>query len=169
MQCQNCHKKTATIHLTEIVNGQRSEIHLCETCAQKQGLAVKAQMPLNELLETLLSAQSETEEETETTADTACPYCGMTIKNFLKTSLLGCANDYEVWEKALRPVLERSHAGRTTHCGKIPSRASVGVKKQARLLELRKKLDAAVRSEDYETAAGLRDDINRLQQTPDSD
>ena len=63
MQCQICKQNTATIHLTEIIEGQRNETHLCETCAQKQGVAVKAQIPLNELLGSLLSAG-----ETPTTA-----------------------------------------------------------------------------------------------------
>jgi protein-arginine kinase activator protein McsA len=36
-------------------------------------------------------------------------------------------------------------------------------KKQIDLLGLRKRLDAAVKAEDYETAAKLRDEINRLQ------
>ena len=57
MQCEGCRKNSATIHLTEIANGQRRELHLCESCAQKQGIAVKSQVPLNELLSTLLSAQ----------------------------------------------------------------------------------------------------------------
>ncbi len=59
MQCQNCKQHSATIHLTEISNGQRTETHLCEQCAQKQGLAVKNQIPLNELLSTLLAVQCE--------------------------------------------------------------------------------------------------------------
>ena len=59
MQCQACKQRTATIHLTEISNGQRIETHLCETCAQKQGIAIKNQIPLNELLSTLLAVQAD--------------------------------------------------------------------------------------------------------------
>jgi protein-arginine kinase activator protein McsA len=35
--------------------------------------------------------------------------------------------------------------------------------KQIKLTELRQQLDAAVRSEDYERAAKLRDEINQLE------
>ena len=59
MQCQSCKQHMATIHLTEISDGQRTEAHLCEQCAHRQGLAVKNQIPLNELLSTLLAVQSE--------------------------------------------------------------------------------------------------------------
>ncbi|HJF85875.1 MAG TPA: ATP-dependent Clp protease ATP-binding subunit, partial [Companilactobacillus farciminis] len=33
--CQNCHKNEATIHLYTSVNGQRTEINLCQNCYQK--------------------------------------------------------------------------------------------------------------------------------------
>ena len=62
MQCQSCKNNTATIHLTEITDGQRTEMHLCELCAQKKGLTVKTQIPLNELLSTLLSSQGQPEQ-----------------------------------------------------------------------------------------------------------
>ena len=35
MLCQNCHKNEATIHLYTSVNGQRTEINLCQNCYQK--------------------------------------------------------------------------------------------------------------------------------------
>ena len=57
MQCQVCQKKEATIHLTEITDGVRSEMHLCEHCAQEEGIAVKSQLSINELLSGLLSTQ----------------------------------------------------------------------------------------------------------------
>lgn len=166
MQCENCKKNTATIHLTEIVDSRRAELHLCEPCAQKHGLAVKAQMPLNELLTTLLAAQPQPEAAIDADSENlVCPYCGITLEKFLKNSILGCPHDYVVFEKSLLPIIERSHAGRTTHCGKVPSKASSDTKKQAELLALKKKLEAAVRSENYETAAELRDKINRLQKS----
>ena len=57
MQCQVCRKKEATIHLTEITDGVRSEMHLCGHCAQEEGIAVKSQLSINELLSGLLSTQ----------------------------------------------------------------------------------------------------------------
>ena len=41
MQCQLC-DKAATVHLTEIVNGAKIEKHLCEDCAQKEGITIKS-------------------------------------------------------------------------------------------------------------------------------
>jgi len=166
MQCQSCKEHTATIHLTEINNGQRFETHLCELCAQKQGLAIKNQIPLNELLSTLLAVQAESEDDPEldaVSADTACPACGITLKQFTKKSVLGCPHDYEVFEKQLRPIIRRAHNGNTTHCGKVPSKASASTKNNIELIKLQRQLDAAVQEENYEAAAKLRDKIKRLQ------
>ncbi len=37
MLCPECGKRPATIHYTKIVNGEKSEFHLCEVCAQEKG------------------------------------------------------------------------------------------------------------------------------------
>jgi protein-arginine kinase activator protein McsA len=42
-------------------------------------------------------------------------------------------------------------------------RAPKDAKKQAELLNLRQRLETAVRAEDYESAAKLRDKINQLE------
>ncbi len=167
MQCQCCKNHTATIHLTEISNGQRLETHLCESCAQKQGLAVKNQIPLNELLSTLLAVQPDLKNqlgETEGSAvDTPCPSCGMTLRRFQKEVVLGCPYDYEFFEKSLDPIIEKSQGGNTTHCGKVPSKLPSDSKKQVDIVNLKKQLESAVKNEDYETAAKLRDRIKKLQ------
>jgi len=166
MQCQICSKNDATIHLTEISDGVRAEMHICEHCAQEQGIAVKSQIPLNELLSSLLAVQPTDEElfgPSEKGASTSCSHCGFTLEQFRKEALLGCPYDYEVFEKPLLRLIKKAHNGKTTHCGKVPSKTSVGTKKQIRLIELRQRLEAAVQSEDYELAAKLRDEIKKCE------
>ena len=163
MQCQRCKEHTATIHLTEIDSGNRVERHLCEECAQEEGMIIKNQIPLNELLNNLLAAQGESEEGLENFdlegLDTPCPYCGMTLKKFHKGTLLGCPYDYEAFDTSLRLIIEKTQGGNTTHCGKVPSKVPEDTKKQIESMELRIELDKAVKAEDYETAAKLRDKI----------
>ena len=164
MQCQICHKNGATIHLTEITGGQRTEMHICEQCAAEQGIAVKSHIPINELLSGLLAVQPTDDELAGfSEKELACPNCGFTLDQFRKAGVLGCPQDYEVFEKSLRPLIEKAHNGKTTHCGKLPSKTSTDAKKQIELLNLRRRLDSAVRSEDYELAAELRDKINQSQ------
>jgi protein arginine kinase activator len=164
MYCQICQKNEATIHLTEITDGVRCETHLCERCAQEEGITVKSQMPINELLSSLLATQpSDDEIFGDSDNEPVCPHCGFTLAQFTKEAALGCPYDYEVFEKSLLPLIEKAQNGKTTHCGKMPSKTPKDTKKQIGLMTLRQKLEAAVRSEDYELAAKLRDQIKQLE------
>ena len=162
MQCQSCQKNEATIHLTEISDGVRSEMHLCEHCAQEEGIAIKSQIPLNELLSSLLAAQPEDDELFgDSGQKQSCPHCGFTLDQFRKEAVLGCPYDYELFEKALLPLIERAQNGKTSHCGKLPSKIPHDTKRQILLCNLRQQLETAVKNEDYELAAKLRDKINQ--------
>ena len=164
MQCQICNKNEATIHLTEIADGVRTEMHLCELCAHEQGIAVKTNIPINELLSNLLAVQPADDQLSEhSDRNISCPHCGFTLDQFRKEALLGCPYDYEVFEKSLLPLIEKAHDGRTTHRGKFPSRMPQDTKKQIELMNLRQQLETAVQSEDYELAAKLRDEISAIE------
>jgi len=164
MQCQVCQKREATIHLTEITDGVRSEMHLCEHCAQEEGIAIKSQLSINELLSSLLATQpSDDELFGDTEQQLSCPHCGFTLEQFTKKAVLGCPYDYEVFEKSLLPLIKKAHDGQTVHCGKVPSKMPKDTKKQVKLTALRQQLEVAVQSEDYELAAKLRDKITQLE------
>jgi len=164
MQCQICNKRTATIHLTEISEGVRTEMHICEQCAADQGIAAQGQMSINELLSHLLASQPADDEIFgPMDQESACPSCGFTLARLRKEGMLGCPEDYEVFEAALLPLIERAHNGNTTHCGKVPSKTPQGTKQLVQLANLRRQLEAAVRDEDYELAAKLRDEIKHLE------
>ena len=163
MQCQICQKKEATIHLTEISEGVRTEMHLCEHCAEDEGIAVKSQISLNELLSSLLAAQpADSELFGDSTQQNSCPHCGFTLDQFRKEPVLGCPYDYEVFQKSLTPLIEKAHDGNTRHCGKVPSKTPADTRKEIELMRLRQQLETAVNNEDYETAAELRDKINQV-------
>jgi protein arginine kinase activator len=138
-------------------------MHLCEHCAQEEGIAVKSQIPLNELLNSLLAAQPE---DSELFGDSdqkhSCPHCGFTLDQFRKEAVLGCPYDYEVFEKSLLPLVEKAHDGKSSHCGKVPSKTPPDTKKQILLSTLRRKLETAVKNENYELAAELRDKMDRV-------
>ena len=170
MQCQICHEKTATIHLTEISNGMRTEVHFCEQCAVKQGIAAAGQISVNELLSTLLPSQPSDEELLgPPSAEIACPNCGITLKQFRKRGVLGCPNDYVVFEKALRPLIEKAHNGKSSHCGKVPAHAPQETKDIIESMSLKDQLEDAIKREDYELAARLHQKISQLKQHPESE
>jgi protein arginine kinase activator len=170
MQCQICNNNEATIHLTEISGGVRSEMHLCEYCAAQQGIAVaKSQIPINELLSGLLAAAPQSEgADALTEKELKCPKCGFTLDQLRNDALMGCPYDYQLFEKSLLPLIENTHDGKSVHCGKVPSKAPKDTKKQIELLTLKEQLRQAVGSEDYELAAKLRDKIADWEKTNDN-
>ena len=119
MKCDNCNN-AATVHLTEIKHGKKIEKHLCEQCAaQNEGLPVKAHTPINELLTNFVLAHSGLQKES---TGTTCDACGITWAEFRQNGLLGCENDYTLFEKDLTPLIQRAHENATHHVGKVPQR-----------------------------------------------
>ena len=154
MTCQFC-GQPATVHLTDIVNKQKRELHLCDGCAKKHDLLPDAPGPqLNlQALVALLTGQPAAPPEA---GALTCPACGLKYAVFRADGRLGCPADYDAFRAALEPLLERIH--RTTrHAGKTPRRARTA----DALADDRAKLAAAVAAEDYEEAARLRDTIRR--------
>jgi protein arginine kinase activator len=159
-ECDKC-GKPATVHLTEITDGEKIEKHLCEDCAAAEGITIKASLPISQLLEDFI-LQPGSREEGE---GLACDVCGLTFAEFRKRGVLGCPNDYDAFEERLRPMIERAQEGADQHIGKVPSRAGSGQKKQNAILRLRSQLKVAIDSEDYERAAELRDRIKELEES----
>lgn len=152
MQCERCHKNIASVHLTEIIKGEKIEKHLCEQCAKEEGYTIKTHVSLQDLLSAFISAHGEASDMAETT----CPDCGMSYGDFRNEGRLGCPNDYEIFREALDPLMEKVH-GAVEHTGKVPSRAGESQRKQRDLMTMRRAMRAAVEREDYEEAARLRD------------
>jgi len=158
-KCDLC-DRPATHHAVEIIKGQKIEKHLCDSHAAQEGLAVKAvHTPINELLTNFVKLHS----GTTTKQDLKCEQCGLTFAQFREHSLMGCAECYAAFETALAPLLERAHEGGTHHLGKVPRRAGASEHTQQRITRIRKRLEKAVSSEDYELAARLRDEVRQIE------
>lgn len=162
MLCDHCGETEAVIHLTQIVDNQMSTFHLCESCAAEKGLepGVNAgNFPLTDFLAQMGKAGG-----SDTAAGNgSCTFCGLRLDDFKKTGRLGCSHCYVTFDAHLRGLLRRLHGG-TQHVGKVylppdPTQAQ----RQQRLSGLRRKLDKAVESEDFERAAQLRDEIRELE------
>jgi len=159
--CDKC-QKPAKFYVTEIdPDGQTVVKHLCEQCAVAEGIAVKANLSIAQLLEDFIQQGRGLEAGSEL----SCDVCGLTFRDFLEQKLLGCPHDYDAFEKVLLPLLEREQEGGAQHVGKVPHRAGHDQRKQTSILRLRAQLKAAIAAEDYERAAGLRDQIKELEKT----
>jgi protein arginine kinase activator len=164
MQCDSC-GKPATVHLTDVSNNSKQELHLCEDCAKSQGVTIKSYLHKSnsalDLLPKIVEAQTDAVGERDE-KDLVCPRCGMSYRKFRSTGKFGCPHDYVVFKRGLVGLLEKIH-GRSQHTGKVPTRAGDEIERQKELRHLRSQLEEAVRSEEYERAAELRDRIHRVE------
>lgn len=183
--CSACQKAPATIVLMDLDGGSvSSQQHLCGPCAEKLGVVQpKAPMKMTaDLLEDLLgSVQGKAAQKRR---EGGCAGCGLTVQQFKNTGRLGCPRCYETFRNDLVPLLQRVHES-SQHKGRLPgamqqpaaeaapsepapkpAKAQAAQKKSARdaLVDLRKRLEDAVRGERYEEAARLRDELRRAEQ-----
>ena len=156
----SCGEQIATIHVTEIIDGEKKELHLCEECAKKKKILFPQHqvLDLSDVLSGLIEAAGH--QQSEQLDSLTCPECGITFAGFREKGRFGCPNDYEVFREGVDPLLERMH-GTTQHRGKAPSSVRAAVP-AAKLGKLRAELEAAVADEAYERAAQLRDEIYAL-------
>jgi protein arginine kinase activator len=157
--CQSCHKRPATVHLTEIADGEKREIHLCEQCAQKEDSLMSPLNPQAFFAQLMDAAKGSRGEDVEVD----CPVCGLSYNEFRQRGRLGCAECYRVFREGLVQLLEKIH-GTTQHLGKVPTRAGSGMKKDREIVELKRELTRVIQREEYEKAAQLRDRIRRLEE-----
>ena len=167
MTCDLCGKAEASVHLTEIINDQTRELHLCEACAHEKGAAAAEQFGLAGLLAGLTEAGLKS--GLRAGENPKCAQCGMTYQDFRKSGRLGCGACYESFHKYLAPLLKRIH-GSTEYTGALsppgagkPAKKPEPADEQARL---RERLKEAVAGERFEEAARLRDRIRALSKKP---
>lgn len=169
--CQECKQRPATLHFTKIVNGEKTEFHLCEHCAQDKGemfmFPENAGFSINNLLAGLLNLDSPLKEAKHSTFQSTeilqCERCKMTYQQFTKIGRFGCSECYHTFSKHLHPILRRLHSGNTTHSGKIPKRIGGAIHVRKQIEKLKQKLQELIVREEFEKAAEIRDQIRSLE------
>jgi protein arginine kinase activator len=161
MVCDQCRERDAVVHLTQIVEGAVSQVHLCEKCSAERGIETSATVPKHPLGDFLQAVQ---QQASQLPGDAArCAYCGTSLRDFRASGRLGCAHCYGAFEQSLRELLRRVH-GATRHEGwRYESADPDLLQRDLTLQELRRKLEQAVQAEEFESAAALRDQIRGLE------
>jgi protein arginine kinase activator len=171
MNCQECNQRPAALHFTKIINGEKTEVNLCEKCAQEKGdmfmFAGGSGFTFNNLLAGLLNIDSNLQKTTQNTFHQEeilhCERCSMTFPQFIKIGRFGCAHCYETFKDQLKPVLKRLHGGNWSHSGKIPKRIGGGINLRKQIENLKIELKELILHEEFEKAAGIRDEIRILE------
>jgi protein arginine kinase activator len=172
--CQACHEHPAVVHLTQLIDGVVTTVHLCGRCAAEQGVAQDT-APVTTPLGSFLAALGPLIPEPDLTetglATTGCPECGATLADIRASGRLGCATCWTTFDRPLRDLVRRLH-GSTRHLGEWyhdPATAADGESAHRvahERIRLREALREAVAAEAFETAAQLRDELRALEEAP---
>ncbi|MDZ7630945.1 MAG: hypothetical protein U5K74_06215 [Gemmatimonadaceae bacterium] len=99
MVCDTCRERDAVVHLTQVVDGAVTQVHLCEACARTRGwrrrwrrrkIAAGGRPRSQTVQQQLVTGQSD---------QTRCSFCQATYKDFREIGAAG-----------VRPVLQRLRA-----------------------------------------------------------
>ena len=183
MLCDFCHQEEAIIHIQEIRPDGNKTFNLCAKCALanfsklhpgfdnienvfNRILGMFEGKDAKVRLEEIFNREAE---KPEFEKDLECPNCHLKLSSFAKTKRLGCSKCANTFAEYLRTYLERvlntelaplnptvntpSQAGSMA----TPKSPDPEKMKNDELARLQRELEYAIKVEDYEKAASLRD------------
>src|SRR5699024_216059 len=169
MKCEECHENDATLHLTKFVNGQKSEVNVCEECALNKGhMSYPGESySLHDLLTGLFSLDTNQfnvqEDPFKQKEVIQCSTCQLTYDDFQRVGKFGCAHCYTAFSSRLDTILRRVHNGNTKKTRKKPKRKGSSLHTKKEIERHRKILQLHIEKEEFEKAAEVRDLIRTLE------
>ena len=188
MLCENCGKNEANVKYTQIINGVKKEMRLCEECAREQGITnMDFNMPINfsSFLSDIFDDYNDSGflPQIAKANDLKCNKCGLTYDEFINTGKFGCENCYNTFSDKIDYLVKNLH-GSSRHIGRknkfikaneseIINAEEVKEKntknaelnsEESKLGKLKKELKEAIKDERYEDAAKIRDEIKKMEE-----
>lgn len=151
MLCSQCKQKEASVFFQAILNNQVIQMNLCGSCAKEKGVSLESGVfSVTDWIAHLAGGALELPKEGRAFK---CKNCGLKYSEFRETGRLGCASCYESFRPLLKDLIRRIH-GFDRHKGSAPAFDPA---------DLKARLSEAVRKEEFEKAARLRDQIRKLE------
>ena len=160
--CEVCKENDVVITVTEIDGNGVRQVRLCEQCAAERGLQASVAAPPPAIGDFLQSVQQHL--PASQTDAARCSFCSSTLRDFRQSGRLGCPYCYTAFEQNLRELLLKVH-GQAQHRGREYSGAQ-GTAELPVLVSpdrLRERLERAIRNEEFELAATLRDQLREIE------
>tara|TARA_B100000282_G_C31707269_1_gene479316 strand:- start:987 stop:1505 length:519 start_codon:yes stop_codon:yes gene_type:complete len=162
MKCEFCKKENATIHLTQLVNGEMKKLNLCQSCAKEHGIDLNSPISITDVLMGIEKQKKRNPvTNLEKQYELTCKRCNLSRTEFSKKARLGCPECYKTFKVELKSITQAMHHS-MEHVGKVPSKQEEDIKISAKIKLLKKEIDKSVKNEDYESAAKFRDEIKGL-------
>ena len=158
MLCQNCKKNEVNFRYTQVINGEKREIALCDKCAKKLGLEC---LDFSREIEDLFNMSFE---------ESFLPSFART--NMLESRNLGTIFNNNIFNNPFFEQVSQEPEQVEIASGlsdeekrnvlKDIENATKKNKQKNKKQELESKLEKAIKEERYEDAAKLRDEIRKL-------
>ena len=169
MVCQDCRKREAQVHLTQIVNNEKLSLSLCTECAAARGFHSpldNVPFPLAEILSGLAQSAPDAGGSVEPKDDLACQACGLTFTEFTRQGRFSCGECYSAFRSRLEPIMRKIHGaslhrGRNPEYSRLDDKTALPIKEEERL---EAELSKAIAAEDFERAAELRDKLRTVRE-----
>lgn len=176
MLCQNCNNNEANVRYTQIINGEKKEMFLCDKCSKELGIDnMKLSLPidfssffgdlLNEYDSSFMPLLQKPNE-------LKCDKCNMTYNEFMELGKFGCDNCYDAFSRRIDTILKRLQ-GSNRYSGRKAEeneeiqnevvREEETSSKEEIIQKLKLQLKQLVQEEKYEEAAKVRDEIKKLE------
>jgi len=161
MKCEICGGRDAVIHIQQVIGKERVDLHLCEECAIERGIT-SSQDRIELSISNLINGLVDVRKKKKSAAAQACPRCGSTWETVGRREKMGCPECYTTFHREIRQHL-RKMLGKSQHRGRLPRRLSTYKTFLVDMVKLKEGLEEALKREDYEKAARLRDRIRDLE------
>jgi protein arginine kinase activator len=163
--CEVCNERDVVVTVKVIDGNDVRELRLCEQCAAERGLQASVSQPPSKIGDFLKSVQQDLPQSQSDAG--RCSFCGSTLEDFQQTGRLGCPYCYTAFEHSLRELVRKVH-GDGQHRGREYSGGPDGpgdleAPPAASPDRLRERLERAIRNEEFELAATLRDQLKAIE------
>lgn len=164
MKCEICGARKAVIHIQQVIGKERVDLHMCEECALERGISGEGEhgeLSISSMLNGLLDVR-----DLKKRKDAVCPQCGSSWQSIRKRDKLGCTECYSIFSREIHYMLEKMGV-QSAHRGKLPKRLNTYKRYLVDVVKLKEGLKEALKREDYEKAARIRDRIREIENSPE--
>lgn len=169
MLCEKCRKYEAKVNLVTVINGQKHEIWLCESCVKDissipffSSIGQNMNLSFQGMITEVLSNIDNKINIDNNINEIICSNCGLTYDEFKKMGRLGCSQCYKEFKVVLDPRIKSLQVG-IKHIGKIPKMKGKELVQRRKLKDLKQEMQQLIIAEEYEKAAIVRDEIRELE------
>lgn len=167
MLCERCHAHPATVHMVQVVNGNRKEEHLCSECAEKEHVFQKEQSffgnrffdsPLDHFFGgSMLGHLLEDPFGTCTLEDQGGQFIEVSPEKLPENE-----DSYSRFKESIRPSFQKGRNEIPVNEPKTKEKGGAPAESEE-LQALRKELKSCVDREDFERACEVRDKIKAIE------